>query len=490
MTAALDILSALRLADGRRWIDAAYDFQLEDARQVLAGEQPYHYLTRARGSSKTTDLAGAALSLLLDSPEADRLHWLAADRDQGGLAIDAIAGFSARTPGLSEQVDVQSRRVVVPATGSTLEVLAADAPGAWGLLSRAIFVDELANWTDGPAARRLWEAASSAAAKRDDARLAVLTTASTPDHFAYGVLEAARKSPLWRVSERYGPSPWMSDARLAEQRARLPEAVYLQLFENQWTMAEGAFLDPAVIEQAFSLDAPALLAADRRQYVAGLDLGSRHDRTVFAVGHLEGGVVLLDRLEVWEGSRKHPVEFVAVEQFVVDAYERFRFRLRFDPWQGLDLAQRLRAHGIRAEEFNFSQGSKQRLASTLLSLMNTGRLRLYEAPGLREELLALRLAQARSGLWSFDHNAGGHDDRAVAIGLMAVGLLDRPPATVSTESYMEPEGAPVIRRGEGLTLVGAQYRDKPPAWSAAALAEHTRRESSIAGTGRRKGEYP
>src|SRR5665811_2083479 len=118
-----------------RWIEAAYDFQLEDARNVLEGPEPYHFLTRARGASKTTDLAGAALSMLLTASDADRLHWLAADRDQGALAIDAIAGFAARTPALGGQVDVQSRRVVVPSTGATLEILAADAPGAWGLLS-------------------------------------------------------------------------------------------------------------------------------------------------------------------------------------------------------------------------------------------------------------------------------------------------------------------------------------------------------------------
>lgn len=480
----------LRLEDGRRWIDAAHDFQLRDAREVLEGERPYHFLTRARGSSKTTDLAGAALALLLDAPESSRLHWLAADRDQGGLAIDAIAGFAARTPAVGAQIDVQARRVVVPGTAASLDVLAADAPGAWGLLSRAIFVDELANWTDGPAAKRLWEAASSAVAKRDDARLAVLTTASTPDHFAYGVLEHARTSPLWRVSERHGPSPWMDEARLEEQRARLPEAVFAQLFLNEWVAASGAFLDPAVVDLAFALDGPSLAAEQGRYgYVAGLDLGSRNDRTAFAIGHMEKGEIRLDRLEVWQGSRARPVDFAEVEEFIVSAYERFRFELRLDPWQGLDLAQRLRRRRIRVEEFIFSQGSKQRLAATLLSTLNTGRLRLYNAPGLREELLALRLAQSRSGLWSFDHQAGGHDDRAVVLALVAVGLLERPPATVSTESYIPREGPAVVRRGD-LTLVGDHYIDAPPRASLEELYGAGRgRETTIVGSlGRQKEE--
>jgi hypothetical protein len=457
----IDVLAMLRLSDGRRWIDAAHPFQLEDAREVLEGDRPYNFLTRARGASKTTDLAGAALSELLTIEVADRLHWLAADRDQGGLAIDAIAGFAMRTPAIGEKLDIQSRRVVVPSTGVSLDVLAADAPSAWGLLTRRVFVDELANWTDGPASRRLWEAASSAVAKREDARLTVLTTASSPDHFAHKVLEAATGSPLWRVSERRGPSPWMAEDRLAEQRARLPEAVFAQLFLNEWVAAEGAFLDPLVIDAAFSLTGPSLEAENGRHgYIAGLDLGSRHDRTAFAVGHLYGDEVRLDRLQVWQGSRARPVEFAEVEEFIIAAHERFRFKLRLDPWQGLDLAQRLRAKGIRAEEFTFSQGSKQRLAATLQSTLNTGRLRLYEAPGLRDELLGLRLVQSRSGLWSFDHQAGGHDDRAVAIALVAVALLERPAQGVTTVSRFASEEPPVTRRGE-LMLVGEHYVDRP-----------------------------
>ena len=46
---------------GRAWGDAAYGFQWEDTKAILdESSPPYHFLTRARGSSKTTDLAGFA----------------------------------------------------------------------------------------------------------------------------------------------------------------------------------------------------------------------------------------------------------------------------------------------------------------------------------------------------------------------------------------------------------------------------------------------
>ena len=100
MTSALDVLHSLRIEDGRRWGQAAYAFQREDAEAILRGEPPFHFLTHARGSSKTGDQAGIVLSLLLTVGARERIYWLAADQEQGQLCIDSIRGFVDRTPRL------------------------------------------------------------------------------------------------------------------------------------------------------------------------------------------------------------------------------------------------------------------------------------------------------------------------------------------------------------------------------------------------------
>jgi hypothetical protein len=325
-----------------------------------------------------------------------------------------------------------------------------------------VFADELANWSNTAAPKRLWEAVSSAVAKYADARLTVLTTAGDPEHFAAKVLEHAHSSPLWRVNEVRGPSPWADPDRLAEQKARLPQAIYEQLFENRWVAATGSFLDPALVDQAICLPGPATDRRDGRSYVAGLDLGHVNDRSVLAIGHREGEETHLDRLQVWAGSRSRPVDFGEVGRFIVTAHRRFRFRLRLDPWQGLHLAQELRAQGVPAEEYTFGTASKQRLATTLLEGVNTGALKLYDAEGLRDELLGLRVKQTSSGGWTFDHKAGGHDDRAVAIALMTVAAVERPAGGVKRERYMpEPGEEPVIESG-GLRLTGEHHLDLTP----------------------------
>src|SRR6516225_1154582 len=64
---ALDLLAALVLEDGRRWGEAAVPVQWQDSRAVLdtTSSTPLHWLGRARGYSKTTDLAGMAIAAML-----------------------------------------------------------------------------------------------------------------------------------------------------------------------------------------------------------------------------------------------------------------------------------------------------------------------------------------------------------------------------------------------------------------------------------------
>ena len=421
----LDLLASLVIEDERTWGDAATRVQLDDARSVLDGGPPYHFVTRARGYSKTADMAGCAVAMLLTLPPASRLYWLAADEEQGRLALDSIAGYVERTPLLRGVVEVQSRRVSALGTGNRLDVLAADAASSWGLRPAAVFVDEFAQWPETPNATRLWESVSSATLKIPDARMVVITTAGSPSHMAAKILDHARASDLWRVSETPGPPPWASDELLAEQRSRLPSGVYEQLFENRWVEAAGAFLDVEALDSCFTLPGAALRSEERHRYVAGLDLGHTNDRTALAVGHREEEAVHLDRLHVWAGSRREPISFAMVEEAVLRQHERFRFRLSVDPWQALHVLERLRERGVRAHEVTFSAGFKQKLASTLLQSVNDRALALYPDDELRDELLGLRVKQTAGG-WTFDHASGSHDDRAVALAVMIVAALDTP----------------------------------------------------------------
>lgn len=464
---ALDVMHGLVLEDGRRWGEAAIEWQRADAAAILdvTGARR-HFVTRPRGGSKTTDLAGVIIAVLLvQAPPASRSYAFASDREQAGLLLDAVAGFRSRTPGLGELV-IGANKVTNTVTGATLEVMASDDASAWGLRPYLTVTDEIGQWPGHRRVRRLWSAILSGLPKVPDARLAALTSAGDPAHWSGEVLEEARRSERWRASEMPGPTPWIAVDELEEMRATLPAWEYRRLVMNEWTAADDRLTSVEDLRRCVTLDGP-LPAQPGVQYVIGLDLGLKSDRTVMSVCHAEPVVsgraveqerlnrlraargmasqrvtpaavrVVLDRQLVWQGSRARPVTLEEVEEAVAEASVSYGARVVADPWQMTGMAQRLRARRVQVEEFTFSSASVGRLAATLYQLLRDGLLALPDDEELLEELANVRLVENSPGVIRMDHDAGRHDDRAVSLALAAHALLMRPPVSVGSHRVQD-----------------------------------------------------
>jgi hypothetical protein len=475
---ALDLLNALTLEDGRRWGDAAFDFQKVDAEAVLdqSSDTPYSFLTRGRGGAKTSDLAGIGIAAMLtQAPRGAKLYALAADRDQGRLFIDSLQGYAARTDELAAALSVDAYRVTANRRGVVLEVLAADAPSAWGLRPWFLIVDEVCQWATTPGPKALWEATSSAAAKLKDSRMVLLSSAGDPGHWSRKIIDHALTSPLWRVHEVPGPVPWLDPARLAEQKARLPESSYRRLFLNEWTASEDRLADPDDLAACVTLDGPLPPEAGRK-YVVALDVGLKRDRTVALVAHADGDKradqpelprVIVSRLEVWQGTRENPVKLDPVEDWLDSACRSFnRASLVFDPFQAVGLAQRLEGRGHRVLEYAFSSQSVTKLTLNLLHLIRARRLALPDDPDLIDELLNVRLRETAPGVMRIDHDPDKHDDRAIALALAAYELVEGRAmgGTAQNVPYVSDyDEEPVYRSGD-LVLRGDHYIDQPSPW--------------------------
>jgi phage terminase large subunit-like protein len=483
---AVDVLGGLVLENGTRWGDAAEPWQWADARAILdpGPEDPRsHFLTRPRGASKTSDVGGVACAALLTQlPPAARGYAVAADADQARLLLDAMRGFVMRTPGIGGALQVDRWRVTATRTGATLEVLPADAASAYGLLYVFCVVDEIAQWKSTPGPRTVWEAVLSASPKVPGSRLVVMTSAGDPAHWSHGVLTHAQASPRWRVHEVPGPTPWINPADLEDQRALLPESSFARLHLNRWTSAEDRLTSLDALRECVTLDGP-LRPQAGVSYVVAVDVGLKKDRTVAAVCHAEpiddpvgsrrssedfarvrsgaevvsladwygrreapmpwlrpgsparepearrGSRIVLDRMEVWQGSRKEPVRLSRVEEWVAEAARSFGAKVVFDPFQAVGMMQRLQERRIRIEEFAFSSASVGRLASTLHLLLRDRALALPDDPELLDELLNVRLRETSPGVLRMDHDPDKHDDRAIALAMAAADLLDRSSAT-------------------------------------------------------------
>src|SRR5262249_58396575 len=100
--------------------------------------------------------AGCSAAMLEQLPAASRSYAFAVDRDQAALLGDAIAGLAARTDGLGGALQIDAYRVTAAHSGASLDVMAADDAGAWGLRPQFVVVDEFAQWPTTQGSKRLW----------------------------------------------------------------------------------------------------------------------------------------------------------------------------------------------------------------------------------------------------------------------------------------------------------------------------------------------
>jgi hypothetical protein len=428
VTTALDLLPTFVLESGSRWGDVAAPFQWDSARAVLdPGDGPRrHWDGRPKGSSKTDDAGGWLLADLLAGsiPPGHPGYGAASDRDQAGLLLDSIAGFVQRSR-LDSLVKVESWKAIHRTTGAFVEILAADASGAHGLRPSRLVVDELCNWPDTRSARKFFEALWTGLAKDRDSIGAILTTAGTPGHFSHDVYRRAiAETELWRVSMLHETAPWIDPRLVAAERRALTDSSYLRLWRNEWSAADDALAGEDDIEAALREDDSPIAPVEGQGYVLTLDVGTVHDRTVVAVAHLDGELVVVDRLWTWQGNRRKPVDLDSVEAQIVEAHERYPGPVILDPHQAVQIKQRLTKRGIVARQFDFTTQSVGRIASSLLVALRGRHLSLPRDPVLVDELSNVRLVENAAGVPRLDHPSGRHDDMAVAIALACHALTD------------------------------------------------------------------
>jgi hypothetical protein len=436
---ALDMMWALRLESGVMWGEAARDsgwelpddhrtVQVRDAEEVFGDDRPHwHFITRPRGGSKSSDTAGIALSwLVMDAPPLANGHIVAASTDQAAIIIDAIAGFVARTPELDGAVVVESKRVLAP-NGAWVEILAQSDSGSWGLRDAHLLVcDEFCQWPETRGAKRVWSAMLSTAPKVPNCKLIILSSAGEPSHWSHEVFEKCEIDPMWRVSEAPGPVPWLNAQELESLRFQLRPSEYDRLVLNIWAQDE----DRAVSEEDWAhaaKDYVSLLPRPGVKYIMLVDIGILNDATVVTVMHKERiekdkalgpHKVVVDHIQRWKGSKTKPVRVGEVEDWIVSEAPKWnRAAVYADPSQFMGNIQNLNRRGVRAKEFKFSTSSVGEVATALVQVFRNRQIDVPDILTLKDELLRVRLRESSPGVTRLDHERGAHDDQAVTIGM-------------------------------------------------------------------------
>lgn len=81
--------------------------------------------------------------------------------------------------------------------------------------------------------------------------------------------------------------------------------------------------------------------------------------------------------------------------------------------------------GARVTEFAFTAASVGRIALSLHQAMRNHRIALPDDDVLTDELVSVRLRKNSIGVLRLDHDAGRHDDQAIALALGTYHLLDQ-----------------------------------------------------------------
>jgi hypothetical protein len=387
------------------------------------------YLERARGHSKTTDLAVVCSYALAFGTRPLAGYAYAADKDQASLLKNAISTLLRLNPWLNDILRVDANRVINHATGhpgfgGTLTISTSDVASSYGILPDLIIADELCHWTGEG---ELWHSLISSAAKRSNCLLYVITNSGFVDSWQWKVREAIRTDPSWYFSRLDGPkASWMTEARLEEQRRMLPPVAFARLWLNEWSSGGGDALRSEDIEAAFSSSLGPMYGNESGySFVAGVDLGLSRDCSavvvlgVRQVGGERGGNIRLANARTWKPMRGVKVNLTDVERHIAHLRQKYRLKtVAYDPWQAEHLAQRLRCEHIPMEEKPATGKNLQAIASITIESFTDRRIDLFDYETLRQDLRKLRVEERSYGYRLVSpRDETGHGDLVSAFGL-------------------------------------------------------------------------
>ncbi len=440
---AIDLLYSLRLEDETIWRERAQPFQVDDALAINDDNGPnLHFITRPRGGSKTTDIAGIMLSwLTMDARPLSNGHIVAANADQAAILLDAASAFITNTPFLDRNLHVEAEKIIAT-NGAWIRVLPHSASGAWGLRDAHFIVcDEFCQWEESRRAKKVWTAIRSTVQKVPGCRLIIISSPGEQSHWSWDVYQSALKSSAWRVSATEGPVSWHRPEDIQALKDELQPSEFERLVLGIWSQSEDRAISPEdyayAAQDSFKYGiAPAgLLGGGRRfrhphashTYIITVDIGIKNDATVMCVAHkepfeenLNADRLIIDHIERWAGSRKSHVQLSDVKNKIMSLSAEYNnAKVYADPYQFAGGVQELNRQGVRSVEWPFTTTSVGQVATSLVQVFHNRAVYVPDYDELQNELLSVRLRENAPGVTRLDHDREKHDDQAVVIGMAA-----------------------------------------------------------------------
>ncbi len=425
----------------RRFGEVMADFQRERFESinpallaVAVGEKPVigkSWWEATKGASKDSDLAVCLLWLLAFSRRPLLVQIGAADQDQADELRRAAKDILRLNPWLASRVVVQSWRILCSASGATCEIIAADVAGSHGARPDVLVLNELSHVTKQEFAENLVDNA----AKVPHGLVVIATNAGFSGTWQYKWRQIAETSDRWSVHIYDQPSPWLDQGDIDEAQRRNSRSRFMRLWYGVWSSGAGDALDQDDITAAVDRSLTPMFAAERGYgFVAGLDLGIKHDHSALVViaHHVASQRLRIAFAQSWAPDPSSgKVDLEAVEAAVLDAHRSFRLsKVCYDPYQAALMAQRLEKRSLKMTEVAFTGKTLTTMASTLLDVFRSRRIDLYDHPRLITDLSRLLIVEKSYG-YRLDatRDADGHADLATALAIALPHALTSQPTS-------------------------------------------------------------
>ena len=365
-------------------------------------------------------------------------YLIACDAKQAGLILDAMLAEAKLNPWIHRKLKFIKNTVTGPA--GTIEALPADDKGSYGLRGNVFIFDEFTHWPND----RMWSAVMSGAHKRYRSLSIVISNAGLLDTWQDEVRKTAKHDPDWHVfeaPEHTTLASWLTKEKVDQSRRVLIPSEAARVLDNVWIdpVSEADYLRRYEIQQCCDKQRERSTRYDPNYtYLLSWDYGRVNDRSVGVVGHLdEQGTVVIDAMDVFAGNHNRPITIDQVEKWIEEMVEFYNVeRLIFDPYQMEGTIQKWDGRKRVTRHTGRQGASNMEIAMILRERIVNKRIVWYPGCGdllvedgrtetLEQELAALRVKRTSYG-FRFDHDNNKHDDRAVALGMLALYASEHP----------------------------------------------------------------
>ena len=359
---------------------------------------------------------------------------VAADRAQARVVFLYVEALLDGSPMLRRMVSSKTREKIRLRNRVDIEIHTASFRATRGYTVVAFIGDECAFWrTD------------DASTNPDTGILSAIRPAmgTVPDPLLLMISSPyARRGALWETYKRhYGKDAstdvliWQADSR--SMNPTLAESVVTRAYEEDAASASAeygaefrrdveGFIDLEVVEACTVSGRYEISPMPATRYYGFVDpSGGSQDSMTLAIAHVEGDVTMLDAVR----EKAPPFSPDEVVRVFCDQLREYRVRVVVgDRYAGLWPREVFAKNGIR---YDASAEPKSSLYSSLLPMLNSGKVELLDNKRLRSQLVGLERRTSRGGKDSIDHTPRGHDDVVNAVaGALTIAKGKRVPVGV------------------------------------------------------------